>query len=414
MWGKLVANNSLSSHIDLYEDDISLGRNPRKCKVVLHDPTISGIHCRIFRATDGHFYNGAPKYLVKITDLSSNGTFVKGNLLGKGRTTIISNDDIISFTSPRTNTGLSFTFADMSNPPPEETDEIYKNYILQGIIGTGNFSVVKRCIRRDTGQVYAVKIIDKKKFWHIGKNRNQIQSEINILKQIKHKHIIGIIEVYDSERHMYIILELASGGDLFDKIKNKGIYSERETKIVFFQILEAVAYLHNLNITHRDLKPENILLHPNCRGEPVIKISDFGLAKIISDKDKATTLCGTPLYVAPEIIKNCFNNNPNNVPLSGYGKEVDVWSLGCILYVLLSGRPPFDFDKVSSHKVLEEPVTFDLPIWGSVSNEAKELINKFLQHDPKKRLSARDALIDKWFSSDQFYRTRTEVVTPSP
>ncbi|KAF2074903.1 hypothetical protein CYY_003780 [Polysphondylium violaceum] len=408
VWGRLVSFHPDSPSLDLVDQEILFGRNRKRCQVVFTDITVSGIHCKIYREV-------TPKQTaVYVTDFSTNGTFIKGIPLGKDKTTLLQNGDMVSFTSAKINTVLSFIFQDLLSADQDQEDtEIKKHYIIQHILGTGNFSVVKKCIKRDTGDSYAVKIIDKKKYWNTSKNKNQTQSEISILKQIKHPNIISIIEIFDTERYLYIVLELATGGELFDHIKAKGRYSEPEAKIVFKQILEAVSYLHQLNITHRDLKPENILVDKLNNGESIIKITDFGLAKIIGEKEIATTLCGTPLYVAPEIIKNCLYHDGNGN--AGYGKEVDAWSLGCILYILLSGRPPFDIEKKQNfHLQIDKGLySFDFPVWTTVTSNAKDLISKLLNVDPTKRISAKDSLIHPWFTIEpELYRNATVVSSP--
>ncbi|KYQ89301.1 putative protein serine/threonine kinase [Tieghemostelium lacteum] len=420
-WGRLVSCHPDSKHLDLIDNEILIGRNPKRCNVLFNDPTISGIHCKIQRERNNNnnnsLSNSTEGTSIRITDYSTNGTFVKGQILGKEKTTLLLNGDLISFTSSNFNSSLSFIFQDFSIPDQDSSDdiEINKHYIIQGMLGTGNFSVVKKCIKKDTGESFAVKIIDKMKYWHLSKNKNQTNSEIAILKKIKHPNIISIIEIFDTERYLYIVLELATGGELFDKIKEKIRFSEPEAKDVFKQILAAVCYLHQLNISHRDLKPENILIGKGPEGKQIIKITDFGLAKIIGEKEIATTLCGTPLYVAPEIIKSCLmGKNTQNGEPHGYGKEVDAWSLGCILYILLSGKPPFDVERSNFNQTSKGEYTFNIPIWDTVTEAAKDLIQKLLKVDPLQRISVKDALVHRWFSNDDLYRCNTTIASPSP
>jgi serine/threonine protein kinase len=221
------------------------------------------------------------------------------------------------------------------------------------------------------------------------------------LQKIKHHNIISIIDVIDTPRHLYIILEFANDGELFEKICDKGYYAEAEAKDVCKQILHAVSYLHERNITHRDLKPENILLDTRD-GESTIKVTDFGLARLIGEAEIATTLCGTPMYVAPEVLLHGLNIQGDPSASSaqhGYGKEVDMWSLGCILYVLLSGRPPFDC--VNSMGLWEKirlgQYDFAGDRWARISAAAKDLISKMLIVDPSKRYTVKQALQHPWF-----------------
>jgi len=197
-------------------------------------------------------------------------------------------------------------------------------------------------------------------------------------------------EMYDTPTKMYLIMELVTGGELFDRIVNRGSYSEKDASHVVRQIVSAIEYLHALGIVHRDLKPEN-LLYANESHDSDIKIADFGLSRILPDDALLKTACGTPGYVAPEVLRG-----------KGYGKEVDLWSVGVIMYILLCGFPPFYDDNV---QVLFEQILsghFDFPptYWAGVSDSAKDLIRKLLNVDPKKRLTATQALEHPWLRGE--------------
>eukprot|EP01132_Coremiostelium_polycephalum_P000565 gene565-710_t len=349
VWGRLVSCHPDSKHLDLIDEEIIFGRNHKRCKIVLQDPTVSGLHCKIFRSSNPPSSNGAavPSDINKnhnnnnnnnlpktawITDYSTNGTFIKGVNLGKGNSTLLQNGDTISFTSSKINSSLSFIFQDLLSSEQED-------------------------------------------------------------------------DIFDTDRFLYLVLELATGGELFEKIKEKGRYNEPEAKVVFKQILSAVSYLHQLNISHRDLKPENILISYNSSGESIIKVTDFGLAKIIGEKEIATTLCGTPMYVAPEIIKSCLYHDESSKETVGYGKEVDAWSLGC--------RPPFDVEKSNNFQQINKGLySFEHAVWSTVTDQAKDLISKLLNVDPIKRIALKDALNHSWFTNDELYRYKTQISSP--
>lgn len=244
---------------------------------------------------------------------------------------------------------------------------------------SGAFSVVKVGIDRQTGVKYAIKIIDKSKCK--GKE-GMIETEISILKSISHENIIQLYEMYEVNNHIYLVMELVTGGELFDDIVKKATYSEEATAKVIQKILAAIEYLHLKGIAHRDLKPENLLLS-NKTASTKIMISDFGLSKIFNDEEVMKTACGTPGYVAPEVLQR-----------KGYGREVDLWSIGVITYILLCGYPPF-YDKNSVElfkQIMAGKYEFDSPWWDKISEKAKDFIRNLLVLDTKTRYTARAAL----------------------
>eukprot|EP01130_Rhizamoeba_saxonica_P001279 TRINITY_DN1115_c0_g1_i2.p1 TRINITY_DN1115_c0_g1~~TRINITY_DN1115_c0_g1_i2.p1 ORF type:complete len:261 (-),score=51.51 TRINITY_DN1115_c0_g1_i2:26-808(-) len=232
--------------------------------------------------------------------------------------------------------------------------------------------------------------------------------EVDILKGVSHPNIIKYFDIVDTEDFLYIVLELATGGELFDNLVKHGAYDERSAKVCFKQMLEAVHYLHQQNIAHRDLKPENILLTDTGQ----IKITDFGLARIAEKASIMTTLCGTPQYVAPEIISLGMSaNSSDTIKSSGYGQAVDMWSLGVILYILLSGFPPFeDEDRMNLYRSIQNGhYTFPQDYWDDISEEARDLIGNLLLTNPKQRISAQDALAHPWIVG-----RKRKFVAPDP
>jgi len=210
-----------------------------------------------------------------------------------------------------------------------KTSELMKKYELEkGSLGSGNFAVVKKCWPKGqkAGPFYAVKIIDKSKVEDMG----DIEREIEIMGLVDHPNVIKLIEIFDESKKMNLVMELVTGGELFDRIVSLGNYTEKDAAVVMSTLCNALDYLHQKGIVHRDLKPENILLENDSKDAP-IKVADFGLARMISGKDMMKTACGTPGYVAPEVLQN-----------KGYSSgAVDLWSAGVILYILLCGFPPF-------------------------------------------------------------------------
>ncbi|KAJ4459574.1 putative Serine/threonine-protein kinase Chk2 [Paratrimastix pyriformis] len=390
-WGKFVSLNPDFPHVELIERDITFGRRP-DCTVVIEDMRISSKHCQLILEQDG-----SPGSQVFIRDLSwsdgSNGTFVNGKKLGRGNQTMLYNGDQVSLLKPpsgKSSTApIAYFFNLLKTPKPKEEDTsgITQSYDIGEVLGSGNFSTVKIGLHRATGQKYAVKIIEKKKFWlQSGDRKDALMDEVRILKQVKHPNIINIREIFDSPSHLYLILELVTGGELFDRIV-KGRFPEPYARKIFRQMLCAVMYLHSEGIVHRDLKPENILYATKDPDSP-IKLSDFGVSRMVGEGSFMTTLCGTPEYIAPEIITSAA---------SGYTKAVDLWSMGVILFILLSGYPPFSEESGPLFaQITNAKFSFPDEYWGSVSDDAKDLIRRLMTVDPARRISCEEVLGHPW------------------
>ncbi|DBA02655.1 TPA: hypothetical protein N0F65_010480 [Lagenidium giganteum] len=271
----------------------------------------------------------------------------------------------------------------MSERLPPEFVEKYK---MGRIIGEGNFSIVKECIRKSDGSRYAVKCINKSSL--NPKDRSNLVQEISILKELDHPHIIKLFDVYDDDSEMcYLVMEYAEGGELFDRIIAKEYYTEAEAKKVVKVVAKVLAFCHARGVTHRDLKPEN-LLYADESENAKIKIADFGFAKLVTAETNMSTMCGTPGYYAPEIVRK-----------QPYDNKCDIWSLGVITYILLCGFPPFyDENQVEEmRKILQGDFEFVPPYFDTVSSQAKDLIRKMLVVDPAKRMSAETVLRHPWF-----------------
>jgi len=243
---------------------------------------------------------------------------------------------------------------------------------------------VKEGIRKASGKKYAVKCISKKLIDK--KELALLEREIDIMKKLQHPNIIQLMEVIDSPDTLYLILEFISGGELFDAIVNKGSYTEEQTAKIVKQILEAVQYIHAHGIAHRDLKPENLLLSGEEGKEEFVKIADFGLSKDFG-AEQLQTSCGTPDYVAPEVLMG-----------DPYDMSVDIWSIGVITYVLLCGFPPFygETQKELFENIMNGNYDFPDPEWRDVSPEAKNFIKKILVVNPEERYTADACLADPW------------------
>uniref|UniRef100_A0A6S9RXG1 Protein kinase domain-containing protein n=1 Tax=Chrysotila carterae TaxID=13221 RepID=A0A6S9RXG1_CHRCT len=267
--------------------------------------------------------------------------------------------------------------------------EIKKNYDLGDQLGSGNFAVVKKAVYKGTNSEIpkdvAIKIIDKAKV----EDMNDIQREIEIMSMVDHPNVIKLYEIYDEPKKMHLVMELVTGGELFDRIVAKGNYTEKDAADTIGTLCSALGYLHKKNIVHRDLKPENIL-YQSREDNACIKVADFGLARMLSGKDLMKTACGTPGYVAPEILKN-----------QGYDSgAVDVWSAGVILYILLCGFPPFYEEELPAlfEQILHARYDFPSPWWDAISQDAKNLVTEMLCLDPKKRLTADQVCQHPWIA----------------
>ncbi|XP_075202398.1 calcium/calmodulin-dependent protein kinase type II subunit beta isoform X4 [Anomaloglossus baeobatrachus] len=261
------------------------------------------------------------------------------------------------------------------------TDE----YQLYEEIGKGAFSVVRRCVKLCTGHEYAAKIINTKKL--SARDHQKLEREARICRLLKHPNIVRLHDSISEEGFHYLIFDLVTGGELFEDIVAREYYSEADASHCLHQILESVCFTHSCDIVHRDLKPENLLLASKCKGAAV-KLADFGLAIEVQGEQQAWFgFAGTPGYLSPEVLRK-----------EAYGKPVDIWACGVILYILLVGYPPFwDEDQ---HKLYQQikagAYDFPSPEWDTVTPEAKNLINQMLTINPAKRITAHEALKHPW------------------
>ncbi|KAM9328137.1 calcium/calmodulin-dependent protein kinase type 1D isoform 1-T1 [Pholidichthys leucotaenia] len=269
----------------------------------------------------------------------------------------------------------------------KQVDDIKKIFDFREVLGTGAFSEVVLAQEKLTGRMFAVKCIPKKA---LKGKESSIENEIAVLRRIKHENIVALEDIYESPDHLYLIMQLVSGGELFDRIVEKGFYTEKDASTLIRQVLDAVNYLHKMGIVHRDLKPEN-LLYFNAQDESKIMISDFGLSKMEGSGDVMSTACGTPGYVAPEVLAQ-----------KPYSKAVDCWSIGVIAYILLCGYPPFydENDSKLFEQILKADYEFDAPYWDDISDSAKDFISSLMEKDPVKRFTCEQALRHPWIAGD--------------
>lgn len=381
-----------------FKKEISIGRSRSKNNdIVIKNNDCSSVHCQfqIFKA-----FNNI--HLINIIDLSSNGTFINNTLIGKNNSSLLRDGDRISFAS-------ELHYLIKYEPTfKSHIESFFDKYILTDkILGTGHYAQVKEARNKENGQVCAVKIFNS-----ISKinQLSQLNRELEILTDLNHPNIVGFFNTYIESINIsnlttFLVLEKVNGGELFNRIIKKGKLEQFETLEISRQLLQGLSYLHSKDIIHRDLKPENILLNiipsnDNGKHDPwddgelyvQVKIADFGLAKFIGNFQFTTTLCGTPSYVAPEILVNSIDRK--------YNKSVDMWSVGVLIYICLCGFPPFSEElgpPSMRDQILNAKFAFYSPYWDNINDISLDLISKLLVVDPSKRLTVEQAMNHEWF-----------------
>ncbi|XP_029167611.1 calcium/calmodulin-dependent protein kinase type 1-like isoform X1 [Nylanderia fulva] len=293
----------------------------------------------------------------------------------------------------------------------DRSPSVEDKYVLKDLLGTGAFSEVRLAESKEKpGQMFAVKIIDKKA---LKGKEDSLENEIKVLRRfsesatpqsgggslrsdssgekrwLTHPNIVQLLETFEDKHKVYLVMELVTGGELFDRIVEKGSYTEKDASGLIRQVLEAVDYMHEQGVVHRDLKPENLLYY-SADEDSKIMISDFGLSKM-EDSGIMATACGTPGYVAPEVLAQ-----------KPYGKAVDVWSIGVISYILLCGYPPF-YDENDANlfaQILKGEFEFDSPYWDDISDSAKDFIRKLMCVNVEERYTCKQALAHPWISGN--------------
>ncbi|XP_029161510.1 serine/threonine-protein kinase Chk2-like [Nylanderia fulva] len=402
VWGRLCPIRTPLMSLEMIKESYTVGR-ATTCDVVFtinemqqkYLNIISKVHFRIVR----EYINNSNEFIVYLEDMSHNGTFVDKVKVGYGNRVIIENNSEIAIAAKHLTIYVFMNI--MSDNSCELPLELKQMYALGRKLGTGACGEVRLLFTKDGSKRFAIKIIQMSS---INQNRfnnpMNIKNEVEILKRLRHPCIIQMENIYDTPTTMYIILELMEGGELFDKIRSKNKLSESCAKLIFYQVILAVHYLHKQGITHRDLKPENILLKDNS-DTPLVKVSDFGLSKLVDAQTMMKTFCGTPMYVAPEILANLGRGS--------YTSQVDVWSLGVILYACLSGIVPFNIHNTNitlEYQIKRGKYQFPSSRFGNVSHDAIELIKRMMTVNPTERITVPEILLHPWLR-DQ--RMREEV-----
>ncbi|XP_025213851.1 serine/threonine-protein kinase 33 isoform X3 [Theropithecus gelada] len=271
-------------------------------------------------------------------------------------------------------------------------------YTFGRILGKGSFGMVIEATDKETETKWAIKKVNKEK---AGSSAVKLlEREVNILKSVKHEHIIHLEQVFETPKKMYLVMELCEDGELKEILDRKGHFSENETRWIIQSLASAIAYLHNNDIVHRDLKLENIMVKSSLTDDNNeinlnIKVTDFGLAVKKQSRSEAMlqATCGTPIYMAPEVIN-----------AHDYSQQCDIWSIGVIMYMLFCGEPPF---LASSEEKLFELIRkgelhFENPVWNSISDCAKSVLKQLMKVDPAHRITAKELLDNQWLTSTAY------------
>ncbi|BGP47316.1 hypothetical protein JCM10450v2_003168 [Rhodotorula kratochvilovae] len=386
------------------QSEYTIGRYPR-CDLVLNGPKISSHHARIVWDQEGG--------VVRLEDKSTNGTFVRNHKVGRGNVTILESGDTIVFgpssdafehefryvvqIDPSLSSPLAgadpYGLGELSQSQSATGDgrSIHASYEVREQIGKGSFATVRKGVRRSDGRIVAIKIIQRARFASNPKTMEMIEREVEIMKGLEHRFCVKCIDYFEDDQRIWLVLEYVDGGDLLDYVMKRRGLKESETREIALMVCEAVAYLHSKGITHRDLKPENLLLTRGAK--PICKVTDFGLAKMVDDQTMLKTMCGTPTYLAPEVILN-------PTPLAGYGSLVDAWSIGVVLYSCLTNQTPFDESESTPlpQRMRERVVDLSVPRELGVSDVACDFLARLLVADPRGRMSCSEALQHPWLA----------------
>lgn len=419
-----TATTSSNSYIDIKlkpdsggRQEWLFGRRAEACDYAL--PTkcnrISNKHFKLWMNTHDKSKNHDSN--VMIQDMSTNGTWINGSKLIKGTNYILTQGDEISVGVGVPTDVIRYVVHFPKAPEDEDTAEdsltrtnegsrketgILADFIIRDeIVGSGAFATVKKAIERATGETFAVKIISKKKA--LTGAVEGVSRELKILQKLHHPGIVSLKAFYEDSESYYLVMEYVPGGDLMDFVASYGSVGEAAGCEIAKQILQAVGYVHSKGISHRDLKPDNILI---AKDDPVtIKITDFGLAKGQDKANMMKTFCGTLAYLAPEVItgkygaaqKKRYLGNGKTIDDS-YSNKVDMWSIGCLLFVILTAHLPFSGSTQETlfKNIIAGNYHESLLKENGISLEGRDFLSRLLEIDVSLRLSTREALQHPW------------------
>lgn len=403
VWGRLFAIQEPLASYNLTKKIHTFGRGDVDHRFTSTNfdrallPFISNLH---FKIVLDEKQDGEP--LVILEDLSLNGMYINGKSTKGTNRCVLQNNCEIGFANP---TKKLYVFYDcLKNDAEDYPRELTQVYTISKKLGEGSFGEVRLAYRQGTLERCAIKILRKKGTCMALNNLKQITNEINLLKSVNHPCIIKFLDAVETPEKMFIVMEAAGGGELFDRLVSRSL-PEPTVKFFFYQLCLAVQYLHQHRITHRDIKPENILL-ATTEEFTTIKLTDFGLSKLAADASQMTTFCGTFIYIAPELL---------DTTIATYTSQVDMWSLGVVLYVSFTATSPFHgTDMEVRQSILQARYSFNNEVWKNVSESARDLIMRLLVRDPALRLDATAALRHSWLQDEDMKRQVEKLLQAPP
>ncbi|KAF9029586.1 kinase-like domain-containing protein [Rhodocollybia butyracea] len=402
LWAMLVPMTKEIKQIDLFKPKslYRFGRNSTHNSIVFPGYKISNKHAEI--CWDGH---SSKESIIKLTDLSSNGTYINGSKVGKGHSAILTDGVEVAFGSTTTSPAnpledYRFIFRHAASGKRPK-DGFYGLYDTSYQLGRGTFASVIKCLERSTGIMWAAKLFSNP--INVGSNSNlasktdtMVSREISILQKLSHPNICFLKDTFIlPEGKLVLVLELIEGGDLLEYIlSNAGV---KMTQHIIYHLCLALSYVHSLGIAHRDLKPENVLLTKD--DPPNVKVADFGLAKATDSQTMLKTMCGTPAYLAPEVVQQAN--------MEGYDNLVDSWSVGVIVFSMITNASPFVEDETQPDirlRIATRKVDWNILKEKTSNQDLIAFIAALLTNDPQARMTLTGALEHPWL---QDYVTRT-------
>ncbi|THH00325.1 hypothetical protein EW145_g7096, partial [Phellinidium pouzarii] len=387
IWGFLKPTRPGVKRIDLWRvhATYTIGRSSENT-IIFPNLKVSNKHCHI--TWDGNMSRDA---VVTVHDMSSNGTYINGYKIGHKKTSLLRDGNEIAFgqwvTTHAAEDDLRFIFRLTAGGMP--TTGLHAHYDVGNELGRGSFATVMRAVHRETGRSYAIKMVHRNKFRSASPDSiKMFLREVAILEQLQHPNICALKETFEDESSINLVLEYVEGGDMLEYIITRNGVSESDARYFTFQLCSALKYIHGKGIAHRDLKPENILLTKD--NPPIVKVADFGLAKAVDSMTQFKTTCGTPIYLAPEVILRNAEDS--------YSHVVDSWSVGVIVFSMIANSNPFVEDVQSEMAIRFRSRYIDWDAFDNknVSDECRHFLVCLLKEDPCIRMTCGDALKHPW------------------
>lgn len=384
----------------------TFGRH-KSCDFILSGNRFSNIHFKVWETdTEGSTY-GDSNSVVIVQDTSTNGTFLNQARIGKGQTTVLANGDELAAGVGVAQDEVRYLIQlpqrsrpNMQSTLSPEAEACRRKYDIRQILGQGAFATVRCAINRSTGAKCAVKILNQRKLAITNANAKATElfkREIEILQSTRHPNIVQYVDMWADTTEIYLVLEFLSGGDLMDYIMRRGKLNESGTVNIIRQVLDALVYCHRIGIAHRDIKPENILLTSD--DPPIAKLTDFGLAKMVEPGSFLKTFCGTLTYVAPEVI------SMHGRIAGAYSTAVDMWSIGCVTFIMLAGTMPFIADGQEAMMQIIQEGDYDDAMLDEIelSGAGLDFIESVLRVNPESRMTGEQALHHPWIAQSEYF-----------